>query len=297
VTGALTAATLTGALAAVPVGMSLDRHGGRALMTAGSTAGTLLVAAMSTVDNLVELYAVWIGIGLASAMVLYEAAFAVVITWHPTHHARANALLAITVVAGFASTIVLPLTGALVHTYGWRTATLILAAIHGAVTIPVHAAALRRAPSPSHQPSHRPAPGPDIIRRAAVRAALHDQGFWLLTLAFVASAAAVSTLSVHLVAYLIEAGHPATFAATVAGLLGVLSVTGRLATTGLQRRLRPTTVVAAVFGLQALAAARLSHRSTRGMTVHRIFVQGGADAWGWMRQSVFRRTPSGLDLG
>jgi hypothetical protein len=51
------------------------------------------------------------------------------------------------------------------------------------------------------------------------------------------------------------AGHPATFAATVAGLLGVLSVTGRLATTGLQRRIRPATVVAAVFAVQALAAA------------------------------------------
>jgi hypothetical protein len=81
-------------------------------MTAGSIAGTLLLAAMSTVDNLVELYAVWIGIGLASAMVLYEAAFAVVITWHPTDGARANALLAVTVVAGFASRIFLPLTGA-----------------------------------------------------------------------------------------------------------------------------------------------------------------------------------------
>jgi len=257
----------------------------------------LLVAAMSTVDNLVELYAVWTGIGLASAMVLYEAAFAVVITWHPTHHARANALLAVTIVAGFASTIVLPLTGALMHTYGWRTATLILAAIHGAGDDPP--ARRRAAPRTEPQPPTLTPPGPGAGSHppGGVHVALHDQGFWLLTLAFVASAAAVSTLSVHLVAYLIEAGHPATFAATVAGLLGVLSVTGRLATTGLQRRLRPTTVVAAVFGLQALAAARLSHRSTRGMTVHRIFVQGGADAWGWMRQSVFRRTPSGLDLG
>jgi hypothetical protein len=44
---------------------------------------------------------------------------------------------------------------------------------------------------------------------------------------------------------------------SVAGLLGILSVTGRLALTGAQRRVRPTTVVAAIFGLQALATASL----------------------------------------
>jgi predicted MFS family arabinose efflux permease len=254
VTGALTAATLTAAVAAVPVGAWLDRRGGRGLMTVGSLAGTLLLALMSTVDNLVELYAVWTGIGLVSAMVLYEAAFAVVVAWHPTASGRANALLAITVVAGFASSVFLPLTGALVQAYGWRSAALILAAIHGTITVPLHATMVRRSP-----PSGQAMPGraPVAARRNAVHDALHDGGFWLITLAFVASAAAISTMSVHLVAYLIDAGHPATFAATVAGLLGVLSVTGRLATTGLQRRLRTTTVVAAVFALQAVAAACL----------------------------------------
>src|SRR4051812_21313634 len=42
VTGALAAALLAGAGAAVPVGRWLDRHGGRALMTAGSALATLL---------------------------------------------------------------------------------------------------------------------------------------------------------------------------------------------------------------------------------------------------------------
>jgi predicted MFS family arabinose efflux permease len=258
VTGALTTATLTGAAAAIPVGAWLDRRGGRALMSVGSAAGTALLAVMSTVDSLVGLYAVWVGIGLASAMALYEAAFAVVVTWHPTGRGRANALLSITVVAGFASSIFLPLTGALVHTYGWRTAAVVLAAVHGALTFPLHAAVLRRAPATLRgEPSEHRSREPGGARRAAVRAALHDRGFRRLALAFVAHAAALSALSVHLVAYLIAAGHPATFAATVAGLLGVLSVTGRLATTGLQRRIRPTTVVAAVFAVQAVAVGGL----------------------------------------
>jgi hypothetical protein len=79
----------------------------------------------------------------------------------------------------------------------------------------------------------------------------------LLAFGFTAHTAAVSTLSVHLIAALISWGHRPAFAATIAGLLGVLSVAGRLLTTGLQRRYRTTTVTAAVFGVQAVAALLL----------------------------------------
>jgi hypothetical protein len=90
-----------------------------------------------------------------------------------------------------------------------------------------------------------------------VRAALGDRGFWLLAAGFTAHTAAVSVVTVHLVAALIAWGHPATFAATIAGLLGALSVTGRLLTTGLHRRFRAASVTAAVFAVQAVAAAAL----------------------------------------
>jgi predicted MFS family arabinose efflux permease len=124
------------------------------------------------------------------------------------------------------------------------------------VTVPLHAAVLCPPPglAAGDGRARRDHTGP---RSTVVRAALHDRYFWILTVAFVANAAALSALSVHLVAYLIELGHRAVFAATVAGLLGLLSVTGRLAVTGLQRRVRATTAVAAVFTIQAVAAGML----------------------------------------
>jgi predicted MFS family arabinose efflux permease len=67
----------------------------------------------------------------------------------------------------------------------------------------------------------------------------------------------MSTMTVHLVGFLTANGHPAAFAATVAGLLGLLSVTGRLLLTAAQRRIRLTTIVAAVFTVQTLAALSL----------------------------------------
>ncbi|MFF5085397.1 MFS transporter [Actinoplanes sp. NPDC000266] len=243
VTGSFTASVLSSAALAVPVGRWLDRHGGRALMTAGSAAGALLLVAWSQVSSLWQLYAVQIGIGAAASACLYEAAFAVIIAWHSPRR-RSSALLALTVVAGFASTIFLPLTGLLVETYGWRTALLLLAAIQASLTVPLHAFVLRAATASSGE---RPEP----VRLKA------DRGFWLLCAGFTAHTAAVAVVGVHLIAALISWGHSAAFAATTAGLFGVLSVTGRLVTTGLQRRFGTTSVVTAIFAVQGLAVAAL----------------------------------------
>src|SRR2546423_4731708 len=81
VTGALTASVLAGAAMAVPVGRWLDRHGGRALMTTGSCAATALVVAWSQVHGIVQLYLVQVGIGVTTAMGLYEPALAVGVSW------------------------------------------------------------------------------------------------------------------------------------------------------------------------------------------------------------------------
>jgi len=64
---------------------------------------------------------------------------------------------------------------------------------------------------------------------------------------------------VLLVSGLRDLGQPATLAATVSGLLGVLSVTGRVFTTGFARRHGMTTVTALVFAVQAVGAVALPH--------------------------------------
>jgi MFS family permease len=56
---------------------------------------------------------------------------------------RVRALTALTLAAGFASTIFAPLTAILGGHLGWRTTYLVLAAILAAVTIPAHALTLR----------------------------------------------------------------------------------------------------------------------------------------------------------
>jgi MFS family permease len=251
VTGALTVSIVVAAAAAIPFGRWLDRRGGRGLMTAGSALGVIAVVAWSQVQQGWQLYAVFVLIGLASAASLYEAAFPVVIAAARPGR-RDSDVLAVTIIAGFASSIFFPVTGLLLSHLGWRSALLVLAGLLAVVAIPVHALLI-----PRHV-----AIGRSHVDGATVRQALRDRSFWLLTGAFVAQAAAVAAVGVLLVTALREAGHGATVAATLSGLLGVLSVTGRLVTTGAARRVGMTKVTAAVFAIQAAGVLALPHVSS-----------------------------------
>ena len=109
ISGAYSLAIVVSGIAAVPVGRLLDRHGARVIMSLGSCAAAALVFAWSRVEDLLAFYAIWAGIGVAMAMVLYEPAFAAIASWF--REDRDRAVLTLTVVAGFASTVYLPLAG------------------------------------------------------------------------------------------------------------------------------------------------------------------------------------------
>jgi len=245
--GALTVAVLVTGAMSIPVGRRLDVRGGHALMTTGSVLGVIGVAAWSQVHTVTQLYAVFVLVGVASAMVLYEAAFAVVVAaCDPAR--RTKALLAITLVAGLASSIFIPLTGQLVAAHGWRRTLVILALTYAAITVPLHAVGLRRTASAADS-GHR--------RKGAAARVLRDKGFWLLGGALVLHSAALAVVAVHIVLYLVTLGHPPAVAAGLAGLLGLLSVTGRVVTTVSLRWLPMASIAAGIFVLQGLAIAVL----------------------------------------
>lgn len=259
INGAYSLAMLISGIAAPFVGRWLDVHGPRAIMTAGSIAGTLLILAWSRVETLTGFYLVWVGIGLASAVTLYEPAFATIAKWF--HRDRSRAMLIVTIAAGFASTIFLPLTGWLVHATDWRTALMILAIILGLFTIPPHALFLRRQPSdlglavdgtsrPDEITPSRPDPPP---ADSNLPEALRSPAFRWMTLAFFLQTFSSIAIGVHLIAYLTERGDGATFAATATGLIGAAQVAARIITTMLDRRFSLFLLTAFIFALEAAA--------------------------------------------
>src|SRR5215831_4645136 len=101
--------------------------------------------AWSRVDSLTTFYAIWLVNGVLQAVLLYEPAFATLAVWF--RRRRAVAMTALTLVAGLASTIFLPLASWLVEGRGWRAALGIFAVMLAVLTVPLHAFVLRRRPA------------------------------------------------------------------------------------------------------------------------------------------------------
>jgi sugar phosphate permease len=65
VVGAYSVALLISGLLSTSAGSIIDRIGGRALMAGGSLLAALMLVCLSRVNNVVGLYLVWAGIGVA----------------------------------------------------------------------------------------------------------------------------------------------------------------------------------------------------------------------------------------
>jgi MFS family permease len=264
--GALTLSLALSGLGAVVVGRWLDRFGARWVMAGGSLLGGASVAAWSQAQDLAQLYLAFVGIGLASAAVLYEPAYAVINTWF--RRDRPRALLTLTVVAGFASTIFLPASQVLIDGVGWRSALLVLAGVVAACALP-HALVLRRSPAdlglvPDGRPDDAAASSPaTVLREVDLSPYRGAGGAWRrpavrwLTLAAALQMVANAAVSVFLVAHRLEVGAPPGLAAVAAGGLGALSVTGRVVLTALAARVGIGRVTAVLIGGQAVGVAML----------------------------------------
>ena len=257
--GALSLAIAVNGLAAIWVGKHLDRHGARWLMAGGSLLGAVSVAAWSRADGLLGLYLAFVGIGLAGAAVMYEPAFALVTRWFDRD--RSTALLTVTVVAGFASTIFLPLSQALVDGIGWREALLVFALLLALCSLP-QALLLRRDPSDlglgvDGDPPHPVLEPPQPRTPHEVSAAWTGRPVRLLAFAVFLESLSGTVIAVHLVAYLRDSDVAAGTAAASAGAIGILSVAGRIAVTGLAQRVGLARLASVMVGGQAIGIAAL----------------------------------------
>ncbi|NKC31248.1 MFS transporter [Falsiroseomonas selenitidurans] len=254
VMGAFSAGLLAQGAAALLAGRLIDRLGARRVMTAGSLAAGLGLAAASRAEALWQLYAAWIAIGAVMAFTLYEAAFAAVAAAFGGAQAR-RGIAAVTLAGGFASTLSWPLVGLSVEGLGWRATLLVLAALNAACAL-LHWLCLER-----------PARGNDAVRPrmaggdgATLREILRHPGFWWLSGSTLLTAAVSASVAMHLVPALLSKQLDMAAAVAVAALLGPMQVAGRLVerTIGRHASLRAmgiTALAVAVLALAGLAAA------------------------------------------
>jgi MFS family permease len=231
--GALSLGLAVTGMASFAVGRWIDRRGGRLLMVVGSIIGAILLALWSQITSLWQLYAIWVGIGIVSAMVLYEAAFAVVARALPKDYRRG--ITTITLLGGLASTAFIPLTQALVDLVGWRHALLGLLLIQLPVCTAIPWYLLRGKERPV-TPARSVAEG----RSGAVSRAMRHPTFWLLIVSFVSFALLFTALLFSLLPILDARGFSVGQAVAVYAVIGPSQVLGRMVLFAMERLLTVT---------------------------------------------------------
>ncbi|MEZ5853624.1 MAG: MFS transporter [Hyphomicrobiaceae bacterium] len=140
----ITVTLLVGALVAPRIGRRIDRAGARTVMVVGSVVAALALAVMSQSWNLYSYLAGWVVLGLATPMMLMNAAMPGLV-----QVVGANARQAITslmLLSGLTSTIFLPINAWLFAKVGWQHAYLIFAGVHLLICAPLHWFALKPPP-------------------------------------------------------------------------------------------------------------------------------------------------------
>jgi MFS family permease len=238
VAGAFSVSLLAAGWVGRHVGRVVDARGTRDTMRAGALVAPVAFAAIALATGPVTLVAVSVVLGAAQALCLYDPAFRTVVDWCAVEPTRSRALLLLTSIGGFASTVFLPLAAWLVGHHDWRAAVVVLALLLAIVLVPgrlvLPLPALARAPVPT-----TPAPALPSERMLAIGLVLHA----------VASTGVFVSLTWHLV----ERGDSVAEAAAIAGLAGAAQVPGRLLAGPLRRCIGPAAFLPWLMVVQALA--------------------------------------------
>lgn len=244
-------ALLVSGVASVFVGAIADVFGCRRLLAVGSLAGAAGLALLAVCQAAWQAVLVLaLILGPAMAATFYEPVYVLMNRWFgPAERPRAYGIL--TLLSGVSVSIFTPLTRLFVDAFGWEGAVVALGIILLAVGLSV-SAVLPEGDVPEQ--------ARDGNRIRALALELVDglrhtsTAFWVFSVAFFVSSAALSGFSFHMIAQLETRGFDEQVVATAIGVTGLVSLPLRLGLPMLSQRISGSTLLAAVLAVLAVSA-------------------------------------------
>jgi cyanate permease len=208
--------------------------------------------------------------GAAFATVLYEPVFAVMARELKDDYRRG--IIAITLVAGLASTVFIPLTHVLVEISSWREALMVLALIQIPFGVALHWIVLGRSASGA-----LPSPPADPAPPGRMRAAMRSPVFWLLSVSYAAHSFMFTAVTFHILPLLAERGVSMAAAVAAYTLVGPAQVVGRIVVFALERRIdvRVAGIVATTLPVLGIGALLLVTPGSPLLYVFAVLYGGG----------------------
>lgn len=232
------------------VGRVIDRQGGRPVLVFSALATAASFVALALAGSLPAYLAAWALMGVGMGTGLYDAVFAALGRLYG-QQAR-SAITNLTLFGGFGSTVCWPLSAYLVASWDWRVACLTYAAIHVAVSLPVHAFIF-----PGQRREISSAPNASAAGEDASLSRDQRIMFWLLAAMQTLAQAIGSIIIVHLLLFLQARGLALAAAVSLGTLFGPAQVGARLIERIFGNRYHPIWTMILASALMALGLALL----------------------------------------
>jgi predicted MFS family arabinose efflux permease len=232
------------------MGQIVERYGGRPVLATSSVVLAVGLGGLAASPNLTAYLISWAVLGIGMGTGLYDAAFA---TLGRAYGADARrAITAVTLLAGFSSTICWPLSSLLIQHYGWRATCLVYAALHLGICLAVHLCCV---------PGLSPAPADATVVEQPVQSTRREKGerdLYVLAIILTLTAMISAVMSVQLVAFILAAGVELTTAVALAAMLGPSQVGVRLIEMAFGRHYHPIWTLISAAGLMAVGIGLLA---------------------------------------
>ncbi len=207
----------------------IDRIGGRKTLICGGLVLAIGLSFASTIGSIWHLY-FWIGIVAAMGIALIGMVPHVAIITRAFPERKGTALGIAWAGGGVGIVLLVPATQLMIDRWGWSPAYIGLAAMTALLVIP---------PVLFFLPRDAKAGGPQIAaaKTAAdkssdhdwtVKQALTNSAFWLLFIARTLASLGNQVIVTHQIAHVVDVGFSKVFAASMFGLMGFVSIGGRM---------------------------------------------------------------------
>lgn len=250
-TSGLTLATLVQAVASVPIGLLVDRVGPRWIGLIGVvlTCGAMALIGTATGSSS-NWYALWTVMAFASMPVQATIWTSAVATRFETSRGLA---LAVTLCGASVAAALFPwFATRLILAYGWKTALMAHGGLWLAIALPMILLFFRGARDQPKPAGTAPAIGPDLAQGASLGEGMRSTIYLRLLLTSLLLTFTLIALLVHFIPIQQARGVDPVRAASIAALIGIFSIVGRLATGFLLDRFRASIVGAITFLLPAI---------------------------------------------
>ncbi len=221
--GAISLAIIFEGICLPAVGSLIDRLGGRKTLMLGGIVLAFGLTCSATISSIWELY-FWVGIVTAAGIGLIGMVPHVAIISREFAHRRATALGIAWAGGGVGIFLLVPVAGLMISEWGWSMAYVGLAAITALLVIP---------PVQLFFPSNRQEPAAPrreevVSGEWTVKRALTNPAFWCLFIARTLASMGNQIIVTHQIAHAVDVGYDKVFAASIFGIMGVVSIFGRV---------------------------------------------------------------------